>query len=171
MAAGVATSRHYVGHSLSCLAAVLAFPDINGSLSEDSDPFWTCSENRICFGLPLGFTRFLSLPSRCRPLARPCGSARSGPPGAAREISLVALRAFSRRQLKGLTSERVAPAQSGARALWITRITGAILAGHPPDFSRTARGEAVSDPQEPRPSSPRPPAFRGCRRRDRGGPW
>ena len=40
-----------------------------------------------------------------------------------------------------------------------------------PRFSRTARGGAAGGRPAPPPSSPRRPARRGCRRRDRGGPW
>ncbi len=40
-----------------------------------------------------------------------------------------------------------------------------------PSLSRTARGGAADDRRARRPSSPRRPARRECRRRDRGGPW
>ncbi len=44
-------------------------------------------------------------------------------------------------------------------------------AAEPPALSRIARGAATGDRRARPPSSPRRPARRGCRRRDRGDPW
>ena len=91
---------------------------------------------------------------------RPDQPARRHPGQGRRLVGLERTRARHRRDTR-----RASPARRAGRTLCGAQASALI------SFSRTAPDAAACGPPAPAPSSPRPPARRGCRRRDRGGPW
>lgn len=132
MAAGVATSRHYVGLCISSLAAITAHPDINRPFPEGSNPAaGSFRKPASASGCPSASCDFRPRPASVVSAVHLAASFGPFHRPVAWEISSVSFRAFPWRQVKALMNVRVVPAESGARSLWITRITGVVLSGQP----------------------------------------
>jgi hypothetical protein len=165
MAAGIATSRHYVGHSLSCLAAIRAFPDMTGRHPKISTPaFGSVLKTVSASGCPLASQDFVPSPPLSSPrfalrrcLVRSTGCCRPIFLGFPQSLFVAT---------KGSSHDR--PSRTSLK--WTAQAVDNEDSGGGFPI-RTAHGAAISDPREPAPSLLRQRACRECPHTDHAAPW